>query len=46
MKQFYLTYRDYPKLSALLREINWTLNLIILSRTRTIEEKGFYLNLL
>lgn len=24
MKQFYETYRDFPKLSPLLREISWT----------------------
>ena len=45
MKQFYETYQDFPKLSALLREISWTNNLIILSRAKTIEEKEFYLRL-
>ncbi|MGB3779239.1 MAG: PDDEXK nuclease domain-containing protein [Tunicatimonas sp.] len=45
MKQFYETYRDFPKLSALLREISWTNNLIILSRAKTMEEKEFYLRL-
>ncbi len=30
MKQFYETYKDYSKLSALLREISCTNNLIIL----------------
>jgi predicted nuclease of restriction endonuclease-like (RecB) superfamily len=44
MKQFYETYKDYPKLSTLLREINWTNNLLILS-TRSYEEKEFYLRL-
>lgn len=29
MKQFYETYKDYPKLSSLLREISWTHNLAI-----------------
>ena len=29
MKQFYETYKDFPKLSSLLRETNWTNNLII-----------------
>ena len=33
MKQFYDTYRDNEKLSALLRELPWTHNLIILSKS-------------
>ncbi|MEO5910631.1 MAG: DUF1016 N-terminal domain-containing protein [Pelobium sp.] len=35
----------FPKLSPLVREISWTNNLIILSRTKTNEEKAFYLNI-
>jgi len=31
MKQFYETYKDFPKLSSLLREINQTNNVIIFS---------------
>ncbi|GLU55107.1 hypothetical protein Dfri01_45680 [Dyadobacter frigoris] len=45
MKQFYETYHNYPKLSALLREITWTNHLMIFSKTKTIEEKEFYLQL-
>ncbi len=45
MKQFYERYKDFPKLSALLREISWTNNLTILSRAKTIEEQEFYLRL-
>ncbi|KAA6324634.1 Endonuclease NucS [termite gut metagenome] len=45
MKQFYEAYKDYPKLSALLREISWTNNLTILSRAKAIEEREFYLRL-
>lgn len=45
MKQFYETYKDFPKLSALLREISWTNNLIILGRTKSEEEREFYLRL-
>lgn len=45
MRQFYQTYKAFPKLSALLREISWTNNLIILSRTKSIEEQEFYLRL-
>ncbi len=44
MKQFYEAYKNSPKLSALLREISWTHNLIIFSRSKTIEEREFYLN--
>lgn len=39
MKQFYETYKDAPKLSALLREISWTHNLTIMSRAKTQEER-------
>lgn len=45
MKQFYEAYKDYPKLSPLVREISWTHNLIIFSRCKTIEEREFYLRL-
>ena len=45
MKQFYETYKDSPKLSALLREISWTHNLSIMSRAKTMEEREFYLQL-
>lgn len=45
MKQFYDAYKDFPKLSALLREISWTNNLTILSGAKTIEEKEFYIRL-
>jgi predicted nuclease of restriction endonuclease-like (RecB) superfamily len=43
MKQFYETYKGFPKLSPLLREISWTNNLLIFSRCKTIEEMEFYL---
>ncbi|SUX42746.1 PDDEXK nuclease domain-containing protein [Chryseobacterium indoltheticum] len=45
MKQFYETYKDFPKLSPLVRQISWTHNLIIFSRCKSIEEKEFYLKL-
>jgi len=45
MKQFYETYYSHTKLSAVLTEISWTNHLHILSKTRTIEEKEFYLAL-
>ncbi len=43
MKQFYETYCNYPKLSAVLREISWTHNITIFSRCKTVEEQEFYL---
>lgn len=45
MKQFYETYKDFPKLSTQLREISWSHNLAIFSRCKSIEEKEFYLKL-
>jgi len=45
MKQFYETYTGCQKLSPLVRELTWTNNLIILSKTKSIEEKEFYLRL-
>jgi len=45
MKQFFETYSEFPKLSALLTEISWSNHLHILSKTKTIEEKEFYLTL-
>ncbi len=39
MKQFYETYEDNPKLSALVREISWTNNLMIISKSTSEEEK-------
>lgn len=45
MKQLYETYIGVEeKLSPLVRQISWTNNLLILSRTKTIEEKEFYLH--
>ncbi len=45
MKQFYEAYRKYPKLSTLLRELGWSSHLHILSKSKTIEEKEFYIRL-
>ncbi|MBP6430740.1 MAG: DUF1016 family protein [Ferruginibacter sp.] len=45
MKQFYETYKEFPKLSTLLREISWSHNLAIFSRCKTLEEREFYLNI-
>jgi predicted nuclease of restriction endonuclease-like (RecB) superfamily len=45
MMQFYNYYKDFPKLSTLLRELSWSSNHHILSKTKSIEEKEFYLSL-
>ncbi len=43
MKQFYEAYFQNKKLSPLVREISWTNNLIILSKTSSTEEREFYI---
>ena len=43
MKQFYETYKDDEKLSPLVRELSWTNNLIIFSRTKSADEREFYI---
>lgn len=46
MKQFYELYSSADeKLSALLREIGWTNNLTIMSRSKSAEEREFYIRL-
>jgi len=45
MKQFYTTYRDRQIVSSLLRQLPWTHNLIIMSQSKTLEEREFYLHL-
>ncbi|MHC5540888.1 PDDEXK nuclease domain-containing protein [Singulisphaera rosea] len=43
MRQFFETYRDAPKLAPLVRELPWTHNLLIMSRSKREEEREFYL---
>lgn len=45
MKQFYETYKDNEFVSPLVTQISWTNHLLILSSTKSIEEKEFYLKL-
>jgi predicted nuclease of restriction endonuclease-like (RecB) superfamily len=45
MRQFYETWRDNEKVSALLTEITWSNHLHILSKTKSTEERIFYLTL-
>jgi len=43
MKQFYETYYENTKLSPLVRELSWTNNLIIISKSNSDKEREFYL---
>ena len=43
MRQFYETYKTKKKLSALLRELSWTNNLLILGKCVSADEREFYL---
>ncbi len=43
MRQFYETYQGDEKVSALLTQLSWTNNLIILSQSKRQEEREFYL---
>lgn len=45
MMQVFDTYKDFPILATLLRELPWSSNLHILSKTKSIEEKEFYIRL-
>ena len=45
MRQFYEAYRDDGIVSALLRQLPWTHNLIILSQSKRPEEREFYLRI-
>jgi len=46
MKQFFETYDGCnEKLSPLVRQISWTNNMVLMARTKTTEERIFYLEL-
>lgn len=45
MRQFYETYCNDEKMSALLTQLPWTHNLIILSQSKRPEEREFYLRM-
>lgn len=45
MKQFYETYKDNEFVSPLVTQISWTNHLLILSSTKTDEEREFYVKL-
>jgi predicted nuclease of restriction endonuclease-like (RecB) superfamily len=44
MMQFYEIYSDQPKLAALVRELPWRHNLLIMGRCKRPEEREFYLS--
>lgn len=44
MKQFYETYQGNEKLSPLVTQLSWTNNLMILSASKSDEEREFYIN--
>ncbi|MEA2050994.1 MAG: PDDEXK nuclease domain-containing protein, partial [Campylobacterota bacterium] len=43
MKQFYETYHKNKKVSSLLTQLTWTNNLLILSSSKSEEEREFYI---
>lgn len=45
MRQFYETYRRHKIVSPLVTQISWTNHLTILSKTKSPEEKEFYIRL-
>jgi len=45
MRQFFEAYRGVPKPSTLLRELPWSSNLHILTKTKQASEREFYLRL-
>ena len=45
MKQFFETYKDDEFVSALLTQISWTNHLLIMSKSKTKEERDFYIAL-
>jgi predicted nuclease of restriction endonuclease-like (RecB) superfamily len=44
MRQFYETYRDTQFVSTVLTQISWTNHLMILSKTKSLEEREFYIH--
>ena len=45
LTKFYETYKDYEFVSTLLTQISWSNNVKILSSTKSIEEKEFYIKM-
>ncbi len=45
MKQFYEIYKDDEIVAPLVRQISWTNNILIMARTKTREEREFYIKM-
>jgi len=45
MREFYVAYRDLPKVQPLVAQIGWTQNLIILQRCKEPLEREFYIRM-
>jgi len=45
MKQFYELYKDDEIVSPLVRQLSWTNNLLLMSRTKSKEEREFYIKM-
>lgn len=45
MRQFYETYRDDTKVAPLLRHLPWTHHLMILGRSKSADEREFYMRM-
>jgi len=45
MREFYLSYRELPKVQPLVAQIGWTQNLIILQRCKDPLEREFYIRM-
>lgn len=45
MREFYLLYRDLPKVQPLVAQIGWTHNLLILQRCKDPLEREFYIRM-
>ena len=43
MRNFYLTYKDNPKLAQLVQEIPWDQNIVIMQRIKIEEVKEYYI---
>ena len=43
MRQFYLSYKDYPNLQQLVGEISWSANILIFSKCKDIKEREYYI---
>ncbi|MBI4682527.1 MAG: DUF1016 domain-containing protein [Nitrospirae bacterium] len=45
MRQFYLEYKEYPKLQRVVGEIPWGQNLLIMSKVKDISAREYYLSM-